>query len=189
MEYRIIKPDEYRTMPWKNGKGMTTELFVRNCTDSEKYIYRLSTAGVTENGQFSDFSGYDRILIMLKGNGINLKHSDGKYSSILTTSDIAEFSGDVQTSAELVNGPIKDFNVMTLRERCSSRVKVISRTESFKNEFEELFVYGVSESEISAGSVIVMLNKGELLFMKGTAEESIKVNGNAITVAIRNIVA
>ena len=148
MDYRIIKPDEYRTMPWKNGKGMTTELFVKYIQQEEQYVYRLSIAGVTENGQFSDFSGYDRKLIMLEGNGVRLKHSEGKKSSILTTSDIAEFSGDEETHAELVNGPIRDFNIMTLRDKCRSAAEVIHGTKKLSLICDELLIFALKNSEV-----------------------------------------
>jgi len=189
MDYRIIKPDEYRTMPWKNGKGMTTELFVRNSSGSDKYIYRLSIAGITENGQFSDFSGYDRKLIMLEGKGIRLKHSGGEKNSLFKASDIAEFSGDEVTHAELVNGPIRDFNVITLRESCRSVVKVISRSGSYENGFDELFIYAVFVTEVSLGKSVIKLKKDELFFLSDPAGENIKITGSAILVVIQNIVA
>ncbi len=185
MEYRIIKPDEYRTMPWKNGKGMTTELFVKNCSDSDKYIYRLSIAGVTENGQFSDFSGYDRKLIMLEGNGVRLKHSDGKSSSILTTSDIAEFSGDEETHAELVNGPIRDFNVMTLRKKCSSSVEVIHGTKKLSCICDELLIYAKSCSKIDFLNKELTLESDNLFCFQDPGQSEISVSGSVIVSGIK----
>ncbi|HXK49058.1 MAG TPA: HutD family protein [Clostridiales bacterium] len=186
MEYRIIKPEEYKTMPWKNGKGVTTELFIKNAQATDKYIYRLSMAGVTEDGEFSDFSGYDRTLIMLEGNGIRLHHSDGTMNELRTTSDIALFSGDEETHAELVNGPIKDFNVMTLRERCVSDVKIMS-CGKISAAKKELLIYALSDTVIVHKDRKTDLTKNYLLYVSGS-ENDLEVEGNIISVSIVKIV-
>ena len=67
---------------------------------------------------FSDFSGYDRILVLTEGNGVVLNHSNGQKDNLLRRFDFASFSGDLKTFAKLVNGPVKDFNVMTRRDYC-----------------------------------------------------------------------
>lgn len=185
MDYRIIKADEYRTMPWKNGRGVTTELFVKNCSDSDKYIYRLSIAGVTENGQFSDFSGYDRKLIMLEGNGVRLKHSEGKKSSILTTSNIAEFSGDEETHAELVNGPIRDFNIMTLREKCRSAAEVIHGTKKLSLSCDELLIYAKTSSKIAFSNKELTLESENLFYIQDPGQSEISVSGSVIVAGIK----
>ncbi len=124
MSTNIIKPDEFRRVQWKNGRGITKELAVHFVKGESRYLWRISVASVDTDGPFSDFSGYERSLIMLEGKGIRLKHSGRKESILKDTSAVADFSGDGLTYAELIEGPIKDFNVMCLRGKCNAVTSV-----------------------------------------------------------------
>ncbi|HOO88381.1 MAG TPA: HutD family protein, partial [Synergistales bacterium] len=74
---RVIRrtPPDYRTMPWKNGGGITHEMFIypEDATlQEEEFLWRLSSANVGESGPFSTFPGYDRVLFFLSGNALDL---------------------------------------------------------------------------------------------------------------------
>lgn len=187
MEYRLIEPEEYKTMPWKNGKGMTRELFVKNDPDSDRYIYRLSAAGVIEDGEFSDFQGYDRTLIMLEGSGITLYHSDGTVNELRTASDVAKFSGDLKTRANLINGPVKDFNIMTLRGKCRSDAEVIISSGRLSAVSDELLVYALSDSVLVHKSGSIKVRKDHLLYFCEPAPEYILIEGSIILIKIAMI--
>ena len=70
----IIPPTAFTTTPWKNNKGKTIELAISAGGTVEQFDWRLSMASVTEDGPFSDFSGYQRNLVLTQGNGIILTH-------------------------------------------------------------------------------------------------------------------
>jgi uncharacterized protein len=58
MNIVIIDQNNYKSVPWKNGKGKTTELIAGFHPNIDKFIWRISIAGVVNNGEFSDFTGY-----------------------------------------------------------------------------------------------------------------------------------
>jgi hypothetical protein len=120
--YQIYPPDSFRSMPWRNGLGHTIELMVEYLPESTNFAWRLSIADVVIDGRFSDFSGYDRTLLLLQGEGITLNHGDGQCDRLLEPLQAARFYGEVETEASLHGGPIKDFNVMARREFCSASV-------------------------------------------------------------------
>jgi environmental stress-induced protein Ves len=122
MEYTIVPPHDFLDLPWKNGQGVTRELRIRRTEKSKPFDWRISRAMVDRNGSFSNFSGYDRILVMLKGKGMDLFHANGQIHQLRKPYDIANFSGEPGTRASLVNGPIQDFNIMTRKDRCSACV-------------------------------------------------------------------
>ncbi len=122
MNYTIIPPHDFLNMPWKNGQGVTRELRIRQIEKNKPFDWRISRAVVDQDGSFSNFSGYDRILVMLEGKGMDLFHADGQIHQFRTPYDMAEFSGEPGTRASLVNGPIQDFNIMTRKDRCSACV-------------------------------------------------------------------
>jgi len=122
MEYTIIPPQEFLDLPWKNGQGVTRELRIRQTKKDAPFDWRISRAVVDKDGFFSDFSGYDRILIMLEGNGMDLFCTPGQTHELRTPYDLAEFSGGAGTRAALINGPIQDFNIMVRQDRYSAGV-------------------------------------------------------------------
>jgi environmental stress-induced protein Ves len=110
---KIITPEQYRDIPWKNGKGSTTELLINDGADINNFKWRISIAKVTENGSFSDFSGFLRNLVLIKGNGITLEHNQNSVDNLDSLLKVACFNGADTTIATLTSGPIVDFNVMT----------------------------------------------------------------------------
>lgn len=185
MKYKIISPEEFKTVPWKNGKGMTKELFVKFEQGRSEYAFRISIAGVTENGPFSDFSGYDRILMMLEGNGITLEHSDGTVNEIKNYADMAVFSGDLKTEAMLKDGPIKDFNVMTLRGVCRSEVIAINGEAAFTEDDGELLICCCGDFiEVESKDRKVTVEHYHLLHITEITSGAIRITGDAIAVKI-----
>jgi len=185
LKYRIIPSVEFKTVPWKNGKGITKELFVKHEKGRSEFVFRLSIAAVTENGPFSVFSGYNRVLMMLEGNGIRLEHSDGSINEIKSYSEMAIFSGDLKTEAVLKEGPIKDFNVMTLKEACSSEVIAINGEVAFTENSGELFILCCGDTvQVESVEKKVNIEHYHLLHITEIISGSIRVKGDAIAVRI-----
>ncbi|OJT17017.1 hypothetical protein BO221_47220 [Archangium sp. Cb G35] len=57
-------------MPWKNGGGVTRELWkLPHPFDPARFLARVSIATVGASGPFSVFPGVDRTLMILEGAG------------------------------------------------------------------------------------------------------------------------
>lgn len=110
---KIIEPTQFKTIPWKNGQGETTELAINKGGALDNFDWRLSIATVVNDGFFSDFSGYHRNLVLIEGNGISLQHDDKQLDVLKKVLEISSFSGSCKTYGKLSNGTIKDFNIMT----------------------------------------------------------------------------
>lgn len=118
---RLTKLD-FKTMPWKNGGGITTELF--RYPNEGEFLFRLSRAEVTQDGAFSSFPGIDRYLYLLNGQGCTLSFPDQEVP-LLTDSSPLFFPGEVPVFCKLRQGAIQDFNVMINRRWGEASVKVI----------------------------------------------------------------
>lgn len=101
---------DYRQMLWKNGAGYTVELARSAGVNLAAFDWRISMADVKSAGDFSRFNGMQRILTVLEGHGIELSIDD-KHES-LTTLQSVQFSGESATRCELIDGPIRDFNLI-----------------------------------------------------------------------------
>lgn len=115
---RRISAASYRVMPWKNGGGSTTELFVE--PGPAGFRWRVSIASVSQDGPFSIFAGYDRHIMALSGAGMML--DCGAHGEIAVTPALVPkiFNGDWTTSARLLDGPVQDYNLMVERSYARS---------------------------------------------------------------------
>ena len=121
---RILRAADYRTMPWKNGGGTTTEIIVSpDGAGLDDFDWRVSMARVEGGGPFSGFAGVDRTLALLEGEGIVLDIADRPSARLTGASAPLSFPADVPTMAALISGPITDLNVMTRRGRATHTVE------------------------------------------------------------------
>ena len=160
---RLLGPTDYKLMPWKNGRGLTTELAVfppHADLNTTPFDWRISMADVVEDGDFSPFPGYDRTLIVARGEGMELTFDAASAPARLAgTGQGAFFSGDWLTCGRLLDGPVRDFNVMSARARVHHQCEVIMGAPVeyvWEPGFETLFCHCIA---------------GELVLkMRGSAE-------------------
>lgn len=63
----------YKKMPWKNGLGTTFEVDISPvdaALDQMNFDFRISLAQVSSENSFSNFSGMERFLTVIRGSGI-----------------------------------------------------------------------------------------------------------------------
>lgn len=114
--YRVIRAQDCKTMPWKNGGGETTEIAVwPGYASFETFEWRISMAKVASSGPFSHFENIDRTLCIIGGEGLKLLIQDEPPALLDQTTPPFSFPADVPTRGELTAGPIRDLNVMTRR--------------------------------------------------------------------------
>ncbi|MFZ9627905.1 MAG: HutD family protein [Ilumatobacteraceae bacterium] len=102
-------------MPWRNGGGLTRELVV---VGTEPFDWRLSAATIAADGPFSEFVGIDRILMLLRGDGVRLRFSDDASSETLDRPGaFVAFGGERPVEAALLGGSTTDLNLMWRRDR------------------------------------------------------------------------
>jgi uncharacterized protein len=123
----ILHPADYRVMPWKNGGGTTLELAIEppGASLDSGFLWRLSMAEVGVSGPFSRFEGYDRTLLLLAGCGMRLDFEQRPPVRLDTLLEPIPFSGDWVASGTLLDGPCRDFNVITRRAHCGHRLEVL----------------------------------------------------------------
>jgi environmental stress-induced protein Ves len=116
MTGRVVNPDGYRRMPWKNGGGETIEIAIfPPGAGLDDFGWRISTATVASDGPFSIFESIDRTLCVLSGAGISLAVRDDEARLLDQESPPFSFPADAPAAARLIDGPIVDLNVMARR--------------------------------------------------------------------------
>ena len=141
---RIIRAADCRRMPWKNGGGETLEIAISpEGAGLDDFDWRLSMARVEGDGPFSLFTGVDRTLAILEGEGLVL--AVGRQKPVLLTDRSAPFPfpADEETSSSLVAGPITDLNMMTRRGKVvhSMRRLTVNGTFDVASTARELLLF------------------------------------------------
>ncbi|WP_263261674.1 HutD family protein [Pseudomonas sp. RIT-PI-S] len=108
---KLLRAADYLRTPWKNGGGSTLEVCRDQGAGLDEFGWRLSIADIAQPGPFSSFAGYERVITVLEGQGMVLQ-VDGRSSGPLRPYQPFEFSGASEVSCELIDGPIRDFNLI-----------------------------------------------------------------------------
>jgi len=108
---KIIRQSSFTAVPWKNGGGITHEA-MRVPADGDPFLWRLSVAHIDSSGPFSDFAGYSRSMVLLRGAGLTLKFGNGEQRDLRRTGDSVEFDGAMSVHCDLLQGPCVDLNFM-----------------------------------------------------------------------------
>lgn len=111
---QIVRKASFTATRWKNGGGITQEV-IRVPAVGETFRWRLSIAQIEVSGPFSDFAGYDRKMVLLRGAGVRLTFDVGKPVSLVEVGDMAAFDGALKTECRLLGGACTDLNLMTAR--------------------------------------------------------------------------
>lgn len=152
LEIHHLTPRDYKTMPWKNGGGSTTELgiFPSDASVQQGFDWRISLADLDASGPFSTFPGYDRLIVQISGDPMLLKHQ-GHADKALVRYQPYSFAGEWPTEAVL-HGKAQDFNVMVKRGKMLAGLESIPfESEPFRHVHKD----GVTFIWVVFGSILV----------------------------------
>lgn len=167
-----LTPSDYRSQPWKNGRGTTTELW--RLEKDGRLLVRLSRASVVEDGPFSLFPGIERNLTVLTGRGFRLTGPglDLRCDPLVPVA----FPGDVAVMASETGGlPSDDFNVMTARHLPKPQVTVV-QDESLGSG-GTLALYALGSCKVND----LAANSGDMILTHGPA----RITGVGPVLAVR----
>ena len=174
---RVLSPGTFLKMPWKNGGGVTWEvLTLPDGAGLDTFDVRVSTAEVSRSGPFSTFPGVDRTLVVTSGNGVTLRMSDGGSVTLDAESSPFGFTGEDPCDAELVDGAITDFNVMT-------------RRATFRHRVTPMTLDGEETLVCTGAQTLVLLRSGSLTVRERAVQESTQPDTAAVPMNVGDILA
>lgn len=131
MSEAVLLPASKRVVrPWKNGGGTTQDIALfPSDSGLDDFGWRLSIATVESDGVFSHFAGVDRHLAILEG-ALTLELEDRP--AVIITADDAPiaFPGDRVAYGRVVQGPIRDLNLMVRRAAYRGSLRRASRIDA-----------------------------------------------------------
>lgn len=123
MSVQLLKPQDYRRTPWKNGGGVTIDI----AQDGE--IWRFSRTPITVPGPFSDYAGFDRMQVLVAGLGLVLETPDGEID-VRTPFKPVRFTGELAIVSRLEAGPVEVLNLMGDRSKVMLDLAILEAGQS-----------------------------------------------------------
>ena len=130
---RLIAVDAVLATPWRNGGGVTRELFA--WPSAAAWQLRISVANIDADGPFSSFPGVDRWFAVLQGNGVVLRfevqdradHAQTEQRLVLDVqSPPLHFKAEHAPHCSLQDGATRDLNLMSRRDTGTSHMRQAS---------------------------------------------------------------
>ncbi len=171
---QVLTEQDYRKMPWKNGQGFTLEIARSHGEGLENFDWRVSIADVKEAGAFSHFPNKQRVIGVLEGIGLTL-HVDENKPVTLMQKQFFAFHGENNVQAELVDGVIRDFNLIYNPEKYLARFQWVntSSVSSWISDASEILIFNTSAKlnlcideekySLKTFETLLVKNKGTLL--------------------------
>lgn len=170
----ILTQASRNVMPWKNGGGSTTEIYVSPPgADFASFDWRISLASIAATGPFSSFPGIDRSLSLVAGAGVDLQIVDEGEKSLaialrLGQTETVQFRGEAKVDAQIVQGETLDFNVMTRRTRCQHQFARLnlSGTQTWQTNGQQALIFVATGSAgINTAGQQWQLQQGDSLLL------------------------
>ena len=120
---RRFSIDSLTSEPWRNGGGITRTVATGGGAHARDWDWRVSVADIAQNGPFSVFPKVDRHLTLIEGGGIVLHGVSGSMR-LASVGDGVAFPGEQVLNVELIDGPVRVWNLMTRRGEATGLVHV-----------------------------------------------------------------
>ena len=191
MKLRHLRENDYRRMRWKNGGGWTTELYSHPLGDGDEgFGWRISIADIESDSAFSTFPQCDRWIALLEGSGMRLEFDEAPPAVLDERLHFVPFSGDWHTGGRLVDGPVRDFNLIARRDlwQCEVRQRPLVGSMLFAASAADMwFVYvAAGSARIEHRSGLPEISAGESLLIETDGEGgSVVIDGGGELVVIK----
>ncbi len=164
----LIKHSDYINMPWKNNRGHTLQIDIEK---SEKYLWRLSAATITQKNSFSEFNGYDRLLTIWQDRGLLLNDFE------LLQNQIYRFKGEDKIICRPIgNSEVIDLGFIFDRGHVNADMKILN-------------IYKNSSLNLTSEFTFLFCAKGEFQIENLVCREgdTIKIrNEKSIVIAVKS---
>ena len=104
-----LKPEDYRRTPWKNGGGVSVDIAV-----GPDEMWRFGRTPITAGGPFSDYTGFDRLQVLVAGRGLVLQTPEGEID-VRRPFQPVRFAGETPIVSRLEAGPVEVVNLIGQR--------------------------------------------------------------------------
>ena len=180
---RVVRASDQQRVRWRNDGGWTRDVACHSPYGHD-FSWRISIADVETNGPFSRFDGFDRLLVLIGGAGMDLVCTDGgERMRLRPGTQRARFAGEVAITAELLDGPTTDFNAIWDRLRFSLREHDDWRDRTIAGRDGSIVVVHVLLGEVETDSGVVGV-AGDTMIDESGGAIGLMGDGEAIVIVL-----
>ncbi|WIM10365.1 HutD family protein [Enhydrobacter sp.] len=118
----LLDPSQYRQTPWKNGGGTTIDIA------EENGVWRFTRTPIAEAGPFSDYTGFERMQVLVAGRGLVLETPDGEIDVRMPFRPV-RFAGELPVVSRLEAGPVEVINLIGARRAVTIDLDILDAGE------------------------------------------------------------
>jgi environmental stress-induced protein Ves len=162
-----LDPGRHVRTPWKNGGGVSVDIA------SDGDVWRFGRTPITAAGPFSDYTGFDRMQVLVAGSGLVLETPDGEID-VRRPFRPVRFAGETRVVSRLEAGPVEVVNLMGDRRLVQIDLAVLTAGET------QHLGSGVHIAYCPAGQAAMRLRDAEYMLQ---ADEGLRIEDAAGAVA------
>ena len=121
----LLEPAHYRRTPWKNGSGITIDIA------EQGDVWRFGRTPITAPGPFSDYTGFDRLQVLVAGRGLVLDTPAGEIDVRLPFEPV-RFAGETPITSRLEAGPVEVVNLIGKRSDVTIDLVVLAAGQAIE---------------------------------------------------------
>jgi environmental stress-induced protein Ves len=170
---KLLRANEHKAMPWKNGLGVTHEVALgASPVDGAQFLWRVSLATIKGSGPFSTFPGIDRSIVALKGDTVTLIVDGNSGAELAALGTPFPFKGEAAVEAINDGGETTDLNIMTLRDHATHVMTRLdlATTKTIKSKHDLSIIVFVEPVQYTAEDVLVDAGALDVLVDIGSGE-------------------
>jgi uncharacterized protein len=117
-----LSPADYVEFPWKNGRGVTTDIAAlyrpeAKSRDWTEMLWRFGRTPILESGPYSDLTGFERLQVLIAGDGFTIHTEDGAvHRDLSRTYNPVRYDGGTKLTGRLNGGPVETVNFLYRRD-------------------------------------------------------------------------
>lgn len=114
----LLDPASYLRTPWKNGGGTTVDIAFSGD------VWRFGRTPIVKAGPFSDYTGFDRVQVLVSGSGLVLETPRGEID-VRQPFRPVRFAGETPIVSRLEAGPVEVVNLIGARAHVKIDITVL----------------------------------------------------------------
>jgi environmental stress-induced protein Ves len=184
-----LGPEHHRRLPWKNGRG---ELVLIDGEGTGSWqdmgvAWHFGRTAIVEEGPCSDYTGYERLQVVIKGDGLVLIAPDHEID-LREPLQPRRYDGGTPIRTRLERGPVEVVNLIADREKFDIELRVGKMGAPLPCKSGRHVVYAPDgAAQIEIGGRTSTLPGGHALRVQTDSETSIVVlDGHVIVGSIHN---
>ena len=183
MKEKIMKKKDFITTKW--GGGETTQLMIypENAVFADRdFSFRVSSAIFTStSSDFSDFTGYQRYILPLKGN-LKLYHK-ALYNRTIDEYEVEYFDGSWSTFSENTID-CRDYNFI-VKNGSIAKMQILKEKDKYVLKDSQIVtIFSTEDYEIQIEEGLKRLEGFSLLFLETDREYNMEIMKASVSVVL-----